>query len=290
MGGLVVWVVVALGLALLLGAMVRLADQRSDAPVRTTASVAGATALAGARAAGLRARRRRVPLPPIGVGLVALGTGLMVTGYVVGMTAGGSRYAEVLSMDAPLSVPRLFVAALFALAAVAAVAGAGRHPGRRAWWTAVALVTGTIAALKAGGTVHTRVLGALEDRVGAAGAVLASVLVLAGVLGGLWLVSRGDRRDRTRVLGALALYGAASVGLSAVSSVVDGRWAVAATLVEETGEAWGAAVCLVAVLVGVAPRLVLPRSWVLQREADAASLELPDALPGRPALSDPATG
>ena len=48
----------------------------------------------------------------------------------------------------------MFVALLFAAAALAAVAGAGTLPGRRTWWLAVALVGGGVAAVKAGGTVH----------------------------------------------------------------------------------------------------------------------------------------
>ncbi len=38
---------------------------------------------------------------------------------------------------------------------------------------------------------------------------------------------------------------------------------------------------LVAVLVGVAPRLVLPASWVLRREEDAAPLAVPGAVRDR---------
>ena len=38
---------------------------------------------------------------------------------------------------------------------------------------------------------------------------------------------------------------------------------------------------LVAVLVGVAPRLVLPASWVLRREGDAETLAVPGAVRDR---------
>jgi hypothetical protein len=65
----------------------------------------------------------------------------------------------------------------------------------------------------------------------------------------------------------------ASVGLSALSSVA-GSWYATATFVEESGEALAGVAVLMAVLVGVAPRLVLPAAW-LRREDDALSLEAP---------------
>ena len=65
---------------------------------------------------------------------------------------------------------------------------------------------------------------------------------------------------------------------------MDGARATATpTFLEESGEALGAVVFLVAVLVGVAPRLVLPADWVLRRTADAHTLELAEVLPLRPA-------
>lgn len=60
------------------------------------------------------------------------------------------------------------------------------------------------------------------------------------------------------MLGTLGLYAGASVGLSAVSTVVPSGWAVTATYLEESGEALAAVAFLMGVLVGVAPRLVLP--------------------------------
>ena len=64
-------------------------------------------------------------------------------------------------MDAPFALPRLFVALLFAAGAMAAVAAAGSIPGRRTWWLAVALVGAGIAAVKAGGTVHSDAMAAV---------------------------------------------------------------------------------------------------------------------------------
>jgi hypothetical protein len=183
----------------------------------------------------------------------------------------------------------MFVAAIFAAAALAAVAGAGALPGRRTWWLAVGLVGGTIAAIKAGSTVHAQALASLSRVVGDYAALTVSVGLAAIVVGGLWFLSRTERRDRRRVLSVLALYGVAAVGLSAVSSVTAnayGRassWAAAATFVEESGEALAGVAFLIAVLAGVAPRLVLPTSWALRRTVDAQTLDLPNQVPGRSA-------
>lgn len=109
------------------------------------------------------------------------------------------------------------------------------RPRRRTWWLAVGHVAGTIAAVKAGSTVHAEVLGQLED---AAGAAMGLVMPAAAALafpGALWFLSRTERPDRRPVLGVFALYAAASAGLSAVSSGTAGafglvsNWAAAAT-------------------------------------------------------------
>jgi hypothetical protein len=89
------------------------------------------------------------------------------------------------------------------------------------------------------------------------------------------------------------LYAGAAVGLSAISTFVAdaaggaSRWAAMATFVEESGEALTAVAFLMAVFVGVAPRLVLPADWALRREADAHTLDVPQAA--RPAQDRPAT-
>ena len=260
-GGLVLWVLLAVAVAVVIGRGIRMAD------------VAGERVLATAtapRAERVRTARRRIPLPPVGVALAAVAVLLETAGYVVRLTGATGPVARALSMDAPYSAPRTFVAALFAVAAVAAVAGAVRAPGRRTWWLAVGLVGAGIAVVKAGGTVHVDAMAALSATVGEAGAVVASLALVVAVLAVLAFVSRAERRDRRRVLGALAAYGVASVGLSAVSAVAVGQWAVTATYLEESGEALAGVAVLVAVLVGVAPRLVLPASWVLRRSDDAA--------------------
>jgi hypothetical protein len=71
----------------------------------------------------------------------------------------------------------------------------------------------------------------------------------------------------------------AAIGLSAVSSMAGGNWATAATFVEESGEVLGGVAVLVAVLAGVAPRLVLPADWALRRTADSETVDAPGALP-----------
>jgi hypothetical protein len=181
----------------------------------------------------------------------------------------------------------MYVAALFLVAALAALAGAVRGTGRRPWWAAVALVAVVIAEVKAGGSVHSQALAALGlgNRPLVAAAVSAAVVGI--VLAALWWLSRDERRDRRRMLIALGLYAVASVGLSGVSSLVTQAggslyWRSAATFVEETGEAFGAVAVLVAVLVGVAPRLVLPADWLLRRQADAETIDAPAALPHGP--------
>ena len=271
-GGLVLWVLLAFAVAVVVGRGIRLADAGSADPLTAPEPFADLR---------LRTPRRRVPLPPVGIGLAATAVLLETVGYVGRLTGATGPVARALSMDAPFSAPRTFVAALFAVAAVAAVAGAARVPDRRAWWLAVGLVCGGIAVVKAGGTVHVEAMSALSSAIGEAGAVVSSVTLAIAVLAVLALVSRDERRDRRRVLACLAGYAGASVGLSAVSAVAVGQWAVTATYLEESGEALAGVAVLVAVLVGVAPRLVLPASWVLRREEDAEILAVPGALRDR---------
>ncbi|MGY1787327.1 hypothetical protein [Geodermatophilus sp. SYSU D00698] len=274
-GGLAAWVVVAVALGVVLGRGIRLADRRSPGtgvgePLTTAALGGSPTA---ARAA-VRPARRRVPLPPVGVGLAALAVALEAVGYALRLQGTTGQVSRVLSMDAPYSLPRMYVAALFAAASLAAVAGAARNPGRRTWWLAVGAVAGGIAVVKAGSTVHVTGMQALSSVVSPVGAVVVSVLLAGAVLAVLAFISRAERRDRRRVLTTLGLYAVASVGLSAVSGWVGAQWSAMATFVEESGEALSAVAVLVAVLVGVAPRLVLPAAW-LRRRDDALSLEAP---------------
>jgi hypothetical protein len=212
-----------------------------------------------------------VPLPPIGVALVLMALALAVAGYVMRLAGVHGRLADALSVEVAFSVPRLFCAGLFAIAAGAAVAGAGVRPSRRSWWLAVALVgTGGSVAT----AVHAHELELASAVLGTAAALVVSGLLATGVVGGLWYLSRHERRDRRRVLSALSLYAVATVGLSALSSEIAGDygsgsgWAAAAVLVEHAAEALGAVAFLVAVMIGVAPRWVLPASWPLRRRAD----------------------
>jgi hypothetical protein len=220
-------------------------------------------------------------VPAAAVALAALAVTLEFIGYLTRVTGAPQAIAHPLSMDAPFSVARMFVAALFAAAALAAGLGAGRQPGRRTWWTAVAVVAAGIATVKAGGDVHARVLHALAGEDPVRG-LLVSVPMALAAAGWLWWLSRHERRDRRRVLSCLVGYAGASVGLSFVSSVAGQLWgsyaAATATFVEESGEALAGVAFLVAVLVGVAPRLVLPASWALRREADRNPIDA--RLPG----------
>jgi cytochrome bd-type quinol oxidase subunit 1 len=271
------WVLIGwTGLALVLAPLPALALRVADR--RERASLGPGTAVAR------QVRRRRIPVPPLAVGLLLIGVVLEAVGFGIRASDNERGAARLWSMDLPLSVPRMYVAALFLAAALAALAGAVRGVGRRPWWTAVALVAAVIAQVKAGGTVHSEALVALGLASHPLAAALVSAAVVAVVLAALWYLSRDERRDRRRMLIALGLYAVASVGLSGVSSLVaqaDGSlyWQAAATFVEETGEAFGAVAVLVAVLVGVAPRLVLPADWLLRRQADAETIDAPVARP-----------
>ncbi|MDT0277353.1 hypothetical protein [Blastococcus goldschmidtiae] len=280
LGAVAVWALAAVVVGVVVGRGIRMADERRPGAARelSTADVPGFAAQPQRTAA--RTRRRAVPLPPVGIALAALAVALETIGFVVRLRGETGPIAGTLSMDAPYSVPRTFVAVLFAVAAVAAVAGASRLPGRRGWWLGVGLVAGLIATVKAGSTVHVNARHTLTDALGDAGALAVSVAAAAAVIGALWFLSRTERRDRRRVLGVLALYAGASVGLSAVSSVANGltaNVAAAATYLEESGEALAGVAFLMAVLLGVAPRLVLPAAWALRRTADAQTLDVPVA-------------
>jgi hypothetical protein len=271
LGGLTVWLLVGTLFAVVVGRGIRLADQRS----------AGTGVLPVSLTPVENAKRGWVPLPAVGLALVLIALALETSGFVLRLTDATGPVARALSMDAPFSVPRLFVAALFAAAAVAAVVGAQAQHGRRTWWLAVALVAGGISVVKAGSTVHAYALGAAISAVGAPAALAVSVLLAVGVVVGLWFLSRNERRDRRRVLAALSSYAVAVVGLSALSSyagAMGSSWATAATFVEESGEALAGVSFLMAVLIGVVPQAVLPRAWALRRTSDAVGVEI-----GRPA-------
>ncbi|WP_347059016.1 hypothetical protein ABC795_01345 [Blastococcus sp. HT6-30] len=294
LAGLVAWLVLASVLAVLIGRGIRLADvsaarsrHRTNAmPEAAAARAAGPDQAPPLHRAGRRLRRRPVPLPRLGIALMAVAVLLETTGYVLELAGDAGAVAQLFSMDDRYSLPRLYIAGLFAVAAVVAWAGAGRIPGRRTWWLAVGLVAAGMATVKAGSNVHKRVVVGLTDAVGVGVATAMSAVAAGVVVGGLWWLSRHERRDRRRILTVLACYAVASVGLSAVSYVTAGafgvasRWTYAATFVEESGEALAGVAFLVAVLIGVAPRLALPAEWALRRAADAHALDLPEQLPG----------
>lgn len=273
------WSLTALVLAVVIGTVLDGAERRGR-PVAVQPRTVGAV-----RATGRR-RRQRLPAPAIALTLGLVGLALEALGFllrVAGLDRGSLR---ILSMDAPVSVARLFVAALFLAAALAGVYGALRLPQRRTWWLGVALVAGAIASVKAGGTVRTRVLAALGGYEHPLLGMLGSAAVGGVVLAWLFWLCRTERRDRRRVLGALGLYVGASVGLSTVSSIVPAVLTAAATFVEESGESLAGVTVLIAVLAGVAPRSVLPASWLLRRSDDRLTVEfeLPAALPCTPPL------
>ena len=207
-----------------------------------------------------------------------MAVGLQALGYGLALSGARGPLSRALSMDAAFSLPRLYVAGLFAVAAVAAVAGAGRQDGRRGWWLGVAVVATGIAAVKAGSTLHAGAVSAVASATSSAVVLLISVVLAAAFVLGLWSLSRHERRDRRRVLGSLTLYAVAAVGLSALSGAAAGTWGagerlvLALTFLEESGEALAGVVFLLAVVAGVAPRLVLPAEWALRRATDADAL------------------
>lgn len=212
--------------------------------------------------------------------LIGFGLALEVVGFAVRVGDVPRAIARPLSMELPYSVPRLFIAAVLAAAALAAAAGAGRIATRRTWWAVVAVVVAALAAIKAGSTVHKALMEAVDGYAQPVRALALTAPVAAAGLAWMWWLSRHERRDRRRTLGALGLYAVASLGLSTVSTVVESSlghasaWTAAATLVEESGEVLGAVAVLVAVLVGVAPRVVLPAGWALRRTADEQTLDV----------------
>ncbi len=289
-GGLALWTGVAFVVAVIMGRGIRLADKRSlSAGADTVITSAEMPVGAAARRSVSPVRRRVVPLPPVGIALVAIAVALETVGYVTRLSGSTGAIAQMWSMDAPLSVPRMFVAFLFAAGALAAFAGASSIPGRRTWWTMVGLVAAAISSVKAGGTIHAHALHLLTRAIGASGALLVSIAIAAVGLGVLGFLSRAEQRDRRRILSVLSLYAVAAVGLSAVSQAASGTfWTAAATYVEESGEAITAAAFLVGVLIGVAPRLVLPADWALRRAVDAHTLDVVEGLPGQAATGGPA--
>jgi hypothetical protein len=285
---LVGWVGVSAIGALLVSMVIREADRRElEAPAgglpHPEVAFAADVAARKVAARGARQSRRRIPVPPLAVTLAGIGVTLEAIGLVARASGFDRGAGQLWSMDAPMSIPRLYVTALFVAAALAAFLGSSRAPGRRGWWVGVGLVAVVIAEVKGGGTVHVRALEVLGVSGRPVAALIGSAAVAAVVLGTLWWLSRSEVRDRRRVLGAFALYAIASVGLSSVSaglgSAHGSAWAAAATFVEESGEVLGGVAVLVAVLVGVAPRLVLPASWPLRRTADAETVDAPGTLP-----------
>ncbi|GHE11837.1 hypothetical protein [Klenkia taihuensis] len=221
--------------------------------------------------------RWRVPVPPWARVAAVLLVGAELLGYGLRVLGAPRTISHPLSMELPFSLPRLLIAAVFVLAAVAAAAGAVRLPRRRSWWTAVALLCTLAALVKAGSTVHKAVLEAVDGYAHPVRTLVGSAVVGGVVLAGLFWLSREERRDRRRVLRWLAAYGFAAGGLTIPSAMAEAVWghgsALTATfvLVEESAEALAALGVLVAVLVGCAPRLVFPAGRDLRRADDVGS-------------------
>lgn len=226
-----------------------------------------------------RARVRRPPVPRWAWRLGGVVVGLEIVGFLLRVLHAPRWISRPLSMELPFSAPRLLIAAVFVAVAVAALSGAARLRGRRTWWTAIAGVAALVALVKAGSVVHKVVLEAIDGYAHPVRTLLLSGSVAAAGIAWLWWLSRDDRRDRRRVLTWFALYAGASVGLSTVSGVVESALGhghpltAAAALVEESTEGIAAVGLLLAVLLGVAPKLVLPAGWSFRRQDDEGSPE-----------------
>jgi hypothetical protein len=223
-------------------------------------------------------------LPRLAGALGAVAVVLLSIGLATRLTGARGQFADLLSMDAPGALARMFVTGVLTSAAVVAALGARWRTGRRVWWGAVAAVAAALALTKGVGTVHSQFVNALGSGVRAwHGMVVLGLLATAGLVG-LWRLSGDDRRDRRRVVAVLAAHAFAAVGLSAVSTYVK-LWAgetayAGATFVEESAEALTAVAFLAAVLLGVLPRLVLPEGSLLRRRDDDMPQEL-QVLAGR---------
>jgi len=217
---------------------------------------------------------RRVPVPPWARWAAAGLVGSEVLGYLLRVLHAPRALSHPLSMELPFSLPRMLVATVFVMAAVAAATGAARLPRRRTWWTAIAVLCAAAALVKAGSTVHKAVIESIGGYAHPARALAVSAVVGVVVLGGLFWLSREERRDRRRVLKWFGAYGVAAGGLTVPSALAEAAWghgsALTATfvLVEESSEAVAALGVLVAVLVGVAPRFVFPADHPFRRTAD----------------------
>jgi hypothetical protein len=181
--------------------------------------------------------------------------GLFCAGFLVrvrctALRRCGGPVARVLDLDALGGVPRLVTTAMFVVIAVLAWRAARRAAGRRAlWWTAIAAAGAVLAVLKLV-SAHSlaKADSAVLTLVGSVGLAVAALVVL-WVLGRRWGVAAAGP-----VVGALALYAGAAIGLDAVTWLAaavqthaGALSATATTFVEELGEALSAFVLLVTV-------------------------------------------
>ncbi|WP_448625829.1 hypothetical protein [Geodermatophilus sp. URMC 64] len=162
----------------------------------------------------------------------------------------GGPAARLLDLEALGGLPRLVTTAMFVATAVLAWGTARRAAGRhRLWWTAIAAAGAVLALLKLV-SAHSvaKADSAVLTLVGSVGLAVAA-LVLLWVLGRRWGVAATGP-----VVGALALYAGAAIGLDAVTflaaAVQTSAGALthaASTFVEELGEALSALVLVVTV-------------------------------------------
>ena len=240
--GIAVWLVLGVLVAVTMGRGIRIANDESphvglpvglntaDLPVALRAPVA-------VPAPG---RRRPLPLPPVGVGLIVVALALETAGFVARLTGARGALATASPWTPPFSVPRLYVAALFAVAAHRG-RRRRRRQGTRSWWVGVAWwpppsprSRQAAPPLLRDGTGHADARGTV--------ALLISVTLAAGVLVGLWVLSRATAATAA-ACSARSASTPSPCRTSALSGAVaavygGGPWAATATFWRSRARRW----------------------------------------------------
>ena len=222
---------------------------RDDGPVTR-----GGVRLPAAVPVGRLRRARWVVL------LAAVGGLLFTAGLLVEVRCAVGRcpapgVRRLFDLDALGALPRLFTTVVFVVIAVSTGLACRRAAGRvRWWWAAVAGGAVALAALKAV-SVHSSLERDDGRLLTLAGGVAVTVVALSLLL---WLGLRWSVPGVLPVVGALAAYAAAALGLDQVTAAVgslttDPVVLAFAVYLEEGGEAVTALV-LMATVVQAAPR------------------------------------
>ena len=199
-----------------IGRGIRLADRRSPGTgvALTTADLPDASSPQPRPAV----RRRAIPLPPSASRWPRPPWRSRPAASSSGSPAPPGRPPQLLSMDAPFSLPRLFVAAALRRGRVRGRRRGRPHarPPHAGGWPSPSSPAASPRSRPAAPCTPTPSAPCTTPSAPARPSLL-SALAAAVVVAGLWSFTRTERRDRRRVLGTLGFYAVASVGLSAVS-------------------------------------------------------------------------